>query len=53
MENKLENYRAYIQKLLEEYANLGTPDPDVDRQTIFDTVRDHYQLVYADRLTFR
>jgi XisI protein len=47
MENKLENYRAYIQQLLEEYANLGTPDPDVDRQTIFDTKRDHYQLVYA------
>ena len=26
---------------------MGTPDPDVDRQTIFDTDRDHYQLVYA------
>ena len=25
---------------------MGTPDPDVDRQTIFDTDRDHYQLVY-------
>ena len=47
MENKLENYRAYIQQLLEEYANLGTPDPDVDRETIFDTKRDHYQLVYV------
>ncbi len=47
MENKLETYRAYIQKLLKDYANLGSPDTDVETQTIFDTDRDHYQLVYS------
>lgn len=47
MESKLETYRNYIQKLLTEYANLGSPDPDVETQTIFDTIRDHYQIVYA------
>lgn len=44
---KLELYRKYIQDLLTEYANRGSRDDEVQIQTIFDTQRDHYQVVYA------
>lgn len=47
MENKLKIYRAYIQQILKEYASIGKPDDEIDTQLIFDTERDHYQLVYA------
>ncbi len=42
MANKLETYKAYVQQVLKEYANLGTPDDEVETQLIFDTERDHY-----------
>jgi hypothetical protein len=42
----LETYRQYIQKLLTEHANLIW-DKRIQGQTIFDTERDHYQLVYV------
>ena len=38
-------YREYIQNLLMERAQHGGDD-DVEAQTIFDTERDHYQLMY-------
>ncbi|WP_013325036.1 XisI protein [Gloeothece verrucosa] len=44
---KLERYRAYIQQLLIDYANLGSSKPEIERQLIFDPIRDHYQLVYV------
>ncbi|MEB3180037.1 MAG: XisI protein [Nostocaceae cyanobacterium] len=44
---KLDDYREYIQKLLTEYATLDSDEDGVEMQTIFDTVRDHYQLIYV------
>ena len=47
---KIEKYREYIQHLLTDYAESKTshnPDNELERQTIFDTVRDHYQLIYV------
>jgi len=42
---ELEKYREWIQKLLLERAQQGGDDR-VEAQTIFDTERDHYQLIY-------
>ncbi len=42
--DKLENYRLYIQKLLERHSHFKTQD-DVESELIFDTVRDRYQLM--------
>jgi len=42
--NKIEIYRKYIKQLIEDYASYGEPPDGVERQIIFDTVRDHYQL---------
>ena len=47
MANKLEDYRAYLQQVLKDYASLCSPDDEVETQLIFDTEGDHYQLVYA------
>ena len=41
----LEKYRAWIQRLLTERAQQGG-DQWGEAQTIFDTERDHYQLLY-------
>ena len=46
--DRVETYRSYIQQLLTEKAERsGQTHKKVDAQTIFDTVRDHYQLVYV------
>ncbi|GAB1539636.1 hypothetical protein NUACC21_23030 [Scytonema sp. NUACC21] len=42
----VDEYRRYIQHLLSEHAKL-TWDNRIQAQTIFDTERDHYQLVYV------
>ena len=42
----LEKYRACIQRLLTKRAEQGG-DQWVEAQTIFDTERDHYQLLYS------
>ncbi len=44
---KLERYRTYIQNLLSEYAKPSPSDNEVETQLIFDTKRDHYQIVYT------
>ncbi|MGF1674818.1 MAG: XisI protein [Rivularia sp. (in: cyanobacteria)] len=47
---KLDKYRGYVQRLLTDYAESKTshnPDNELEMQTIFDTVRDHYQLIYV------
>ena len=41
--DKLENYRLYIQNLLERHSHFKSQD-DVQSELIFDTVRDRYQL---------
>ncbi len=47
---KLEEYREHIQRVLTDYAKQRTSrnqDDELEMQTIFDTVRDHYQLIYV------
>jgi hypothetical protein len=43
--DRLTKYRQIVQQLLREYAAIGTPDPDVETQIVFDSERDHYQLI--------
>jgi hypothetical protein len=46
--DRVETYRKYIQRLLTERATRSRQSPEqVEAQTVFDTVRDHYQLVYV------
>jgi hypothetical protein len=42
----VETYQQYIQQLLTEHAKLVW-DNRIKAETIFDTERDHYQLVYV------
>ncbi|MEH2179060.1 XisI protein [Nostoc sp.] len=44
---KLEQYRGSIQQLLAEYASRDLSRSEIEKQVIFDTVHDHYQLVYV------
>ncbi|HBB35658.1 MAG TPA: XisI protein [Cyanobacteria bacterium UBA8803] len=43
---KLEQYREIVEELLQEYAAFGSDDLEVETELIFDTTRDHYQLVH-------
>ena len=43
--DKLENYRRYIQQILEHYAGYGDLTEGIERETILDVSNDHYQLV--------
>jgi len=42
---KLEQYRTYVRHLLEQYGSYKPSYGDVEVETIFDTERDHYELV--------
>ena len=42
---KLEHYRSYIQELLSEYAQIRQSDDETETELVFDTQRDHYQVV--------
>lgn len=42
----VDEYRQHIQELLSEHAKLVW-DSHIQAETIFDTERDHYQLVYV------
>ncbi len=44
---KIELYRMYIQQVLTDYVNEGSSDSEVRSELVFDTIRDHYQVVYA------
>jgi hypothetical protein len=44
---KLEQYRQYVQQVIKEYAQLGSANDEIEQQLIFDTVSDHYQLMYV------
>jgi XisI protein len=44
---KIALYRRYITQLLSDYAQGSPSDDDVETQLIFDTERDHYQVVYT------
>ena len=43
--DRLTQYREMVQKLLLSYAEISSPDSDVETQIAFDTERDHYQLM--------
>lgn len=42
---KLDDYRLYVQQVLERYGQLKPAYGDLERQLLFDPIRDHYQLV--------
>ena len=44
---KLEQYQNYVQQAITEYANLGSSKDEIEQQLIFDTVRNHFQLMYV------
>ena len=45
--DKLENYRTYIKQLLTNYVSLSSSDGEARTELIFDTERDHYQVVHT------
>jgi hypothetical protein len=44
---KIEQYRTHIKYLLAEYAKGSPSDNEVETELVFDTERDHYQVVYT------
>lgn len=42
--DKLAQYRAYIQQLVEQYGKYKPSYGEIEMQPIFDTEHDHYQL---------
>lgn len=42
---KLEQYRAYVKRLIKEYGNHKSSYGEVEVETVFDTERDHYELI--------
>lgn len=44
--DKLNQYRNYIQEILEAYSKNKPAYGEIEVETIFDTVRDHYQVVH-------
>jgi XisI protein len=49
--DKITQYQKIIRQLLQQYAEIGTPDPEIETQFIFDTERNHYQLVNVGSVT--
>jgi XisI protein len=43
----LERYRQYIQEVIQQHSSRQPAYGEVEVQCIFDTERDHYQLVHA------
>lgn len=43
--DKLEQYRAAIQKILTDYVSVPIANGEIDSQLIFDKERDHYQVM--------
>lgn len=44
---KLEHYQNTVQTLLKNYAAYSQNESAIDTELIFDTTRDHYQLVHV------
>lgn len=44
---KLENYRQWVQDVLNGYAGDRPNEDGVETLRVFDTERDHYQLMYV------
>jgi hypothetical protein len=43
--DKLDQYRQFIQSLLGNYASFPVANGEIESQTVFDTLQDHYQVV--------
>jgi hypothetical protein len=43
--DKLEKYRQIIKSILTEYASIPVANSFIDCYTIFDTEKDHYQVM--------
>jgi XisI protein len=43
----LENYRQYVQSLLNEHGKFKPTNGDIDNELIVDTLNDHYQLIHV------
>lgn len=43
--DKLTTYRSYVQDIITEYSQYTSSYGDVEREVIFDTTHDHYQLM--------
>lgn len=43
----LEKYRQYIQTILNKHGQFKPNYEEIDNELIFDTVHDHYQLIYV------
>ncbi len=43
----VEEYRKIIQQLILERANRPYPQPEIEKQAILDTERDHYLLLHS------
>lgn len=44
---KLDQYRQFVQQILQEYSEQKPADSNIDVENIFDIVRDHYQVVHV------
>lgn len=42
----LDKYSEIVQKILQDYAAFSRDDQEVETELIFDTTRNHYQLVH-------
>jgi len=45
--DKLEQYRRFIQQLLNRYVEHQPSEGNIEIQAVFDTVRDHYQIMHV------
>jgi XisI protein len=45
--DKLDQYRQFIQELLGRYTEVQSSNGEIEIQTVFDTMRDHYQIVHV------
>ena len=41
------HYRQLVQSVLEDYSKVDFNNPDLETETVFDTQRDHYQVVHV------
>ncbi|MGF1522644.1 MAG: XisI protein [Leptolyngbyaceae cyanobacterium] len=43
----INHYRQLVQTLLEDYSSVDFNNPDLETEIVFDTQRDHYQVVHV------
>jgi hypothetical protein len=43
----LEQYRTIIRRLIEDYAKIPPSHGEIEAETVIDTEKDHYELLYV------